>query len=302
MIDKYRSALSFIDPTNRDTWVKCGMAVKSGLGESGFQIWDSWSRGADNYNRSSALSVWKSIKRSSGITESTLFKFALDAGWNSEEWQHIKAPKIDFNARKKEIEAEDRDLKNKRLMAVKNAEMMLKKCRNNISAYLSSKGFPDMCFNMLMEEGKDPLLCVPMRINGNLSGLQVIAPDGQKKFIYGTNASLATFDIGNGNQVFLCEGLATAFSMQKIASTLKVPYKIRVTFSAGNMAKVAKLHDNCILIADNDSSLTGQRIAIESEKRYYIPSIVGQDVNDECNQSGYFAVSQKIKKILYKVL
>lgn len=302
MIDKYQSALSFIDPTNRDTWVKCGMAVKTGLGESGFAVWDDWSRSADNYNKSSAQSVWKSIKRSSGITESTLFKFALDAGWNSAEWQHIKAPEIDYSKRKKEIEASDKELKERQLMAAKNAEIMLKKCRNNISAYLASKGFPDMCFNMLMEEDKDPLLCVPMRINGSISGLQVITPDGRKKFIYGTNASLATFDIGSGNNVFLVEGLASGLSMQKIAATLKVPYKIRVTFSAGNMAKVAKSHDKCILITDNDSSLTGHRVAIDSGKRYYMPSIVGQDVNDECNNSGYFAVSQKIKKILYESL
>jgi len=186
--------------------------------------------------------------------------------------------------------------------AIKKAESILSQCKNDTSAYLASKGFPDMCFNMLHEQDKEPLLCVPMRINGNLSGLQVIAPDGRKKFIYGTNASLATFDIGIGSQVFLTEGLATGLSMQKIAATLKVPYKIRVTFSAGNMAKVAKLHDKCILIADNDSSLTGQRVAIESGKRYYMPPIVGMDVNDECNQSGYFVVSQKIKKILYKVL
>lgn len=186
--------------------------------------------------------------------------------------------------------------------AIKKAELMLSQCENNISAYLASKGFPEMCFNMLMEDGKDPLLCVPMRINGNLSGLQTIEPDGKKKFIYGTNPSLATFDIGSGSQVFLTEGLATAFSMQKIAATLKVPYKIIVTFSAGNMAKVAKLHDNCIVMADNDESGTGERVAIESGKRYYMPSVIGNDLNDECNQSGYFAVSQKIKKILFQRL
>jgi len=186
--------------------------------------------------------------------------------------------------------------------AIKKAESILRQCKNDTSVYLASKGFPDMCFNILTEEGKDPLLCVPMRINCNLSGLQVIAPGGQKKFIYGTNASLATFDIGSGNQVFLTEGLATAFSMQKIAATLKVPYKIRVCFSAGNMAKVAKLHNNAILICDNDESRTGERVGIDSGKRYYMPSLVGQDLNDECNQSGYFAVSQKIKKILYESL
>lgn len=186
--------------------------------------------------------------------------------------------------------------------AIKKAEGILSQCRNDTSAYLASKGFPDMCFNMLHEQDKDPLLCVPMRINGSLSGLQVITPDGRKKFIYGTNASLATFDIGSGNNVFLVEGLASGLSMQKIAATLKVPYKIRVTFSAGNMAKVAKLHDNCILIADNDVSGTGERVAIESGKRYYMPSVVGQDVNDEFNQSGYFSASQKIKKILFSAL
>jgi len=186
--------------------------------------------------------------------------------------------------------------------AIKKAESILSQCKNDTSAYLASKGFPDMCFNMLHEQDKEPLLCVPMRINGNLSGLQVIAPDGRKKFIYGTNASLATFDIGIGSQVFLTEGLATGLSMQKIAATLKVPYKIRVTFSAGNMAKVAKLHNNAILICDNDESRTGERVGIDSVKRYYMPSTVDTDLNDECNQSGYFAVSQKIKKILYKVL
>lgn len=186
--------------------------------------------------------------------------------------------------------------------AIRKAKIMLTQCRNDTSAYLASKGFPDMCFNMLHEQDKDPLLCVPMRINGRISGLQTIAPDGVKKFIYGTNASLATFDIGQGDNVFLVEGLATSFTMQKIAATLKLPYTIRVCFSAGNMGKVAKLHDNPILIADNDSSGTGERVAIESGKRYYIPPIVDTDVNDECNQTSYFIVSQKIKKMLYSRL
>lgn len=186
--------------------------------------------------------------------------------------------------------------------AIKKAETMLKLCRNDTSSYLASKGFSEMCFNMLLEEDKEPLLCVPMRINGNLSGLQVIAPDGKKKFLYGTNASLATFDIGLGANVFLVEGLATGLSMQKIAAYLKIPYTIRVCFSAGNMAKVTKLHDKPILICDNDESGTGERVGKESGKRYYMPPVAGDDINDECNRSGYFTVAQKIKKIIYQKL
>lgn len=188
--------------------------------------------------------------------------------------------------------------------AIKKAEGILSQCKNDTSAYLSSKGFPDMCFNMLKEEDKDPLLCVPMRINGNLSGLQVIAPDGRKKFIYGTNASYASFDIGQGRQIFLVEGLASGLSLQKILNSLKITYMIKVCFSAGNMTKIAAAMPNSgpVIICDNDESGTGQKVGIDSGCRYYMPSVVGQDVNDECNQSGYFAVSQKIKKILYKVL
>lgn len=186
--------------------------------------------------------------------------------------------------------------------AIKKAQAMLSQCRNDISAYLASKGFPETCFNMLFVDNEDPLLCVPMRINGNLSGLQQIKPCGEKKFIYGTNPKLATFDIGSGNNVFLAEGLATALSMQKIAALLKIPYTIRVCFSAGNMANVAKLHGDPVLICDNDLSGTGQKVGADSGKRFYLPSISGYDLNDECNKLGYFVVAQKIKNILYKKL
>ena len=196
------------------------------------------------------------------------------------------------------------------LRAIRKSEWALSKCRNDISAYLASKGFPEMCFNMLFEDdpeyplfdGRLPLLCVPMKIGNKLSGLQMIANDGAKKFIYGTNAELAIFDIGNGSDVFLVEGLATGLSLQKILSQLKVSYKIRVCFSAGNMIKVAKLHKDPILICDNDQSGVGERVGIESGKLYYMPPITGQDLNDECNKSGYFVVSQKIKKMLHPKL
>lgn len=187
--------------------------------------------------------------------------------------------------------------------AIKKAESILSLCSQDISAYLGKKGFPEMCFNMLHEDGKDPMLCVPMKIDGKLSGLQMIAPDGTKKFIYGTNASLATFDIGiNESNIFLCEGFANGLSLQKIFSLMKVSYKIRICFSAGNMAKVAQLHKDPILIGDNDESGTGQRVCMDSGKRFYLPERTGQDLNEECNKSGYLAVLQKIKKLLYSKL
>ncbi len=184
--------------------------------------------------------------------------------------------------------------------AIKKAGDMLGRCRNDVSAYLAKKGFPEMCFNMLFEEGEDELLCVPMRVDGKLSGLQTIKPDGSKKFIYGTGASYATFDIGQGSTIFLVEGLASGFTLQQVSSKIKVPYTIKVCFSAGNMAKVASKLSQCYLVLDNDKSGTSQRVGAESGKPFYLPEMEGEDINDEVNRVGIFKISMKIKQMMYK--
>ena len=48
-LSSIEQALNFIDPHDRKTWIDCGMAIKSEVGESGFEIWDRWSANADNY-------------------------------------------------------------------------------------------------------------------------------------------------------------------------------------------------------------------------------------------------------------
>ncbi|MBK7352200.1 MAG: PriCT-2 domain-containing protein, partial [Gemmatimonadetes bacterium] len=61
------SAISYIPAIDRELWVEIGMAVKSELGDSGFDLWDRWSSQADSYNEKSARAVWKSIKPVGGI-------------------------------------------------------------------------------------------------------------------------------------------------------------------------------------------------------------------------------------------
>uniref|UniRef100_UPI000491DF60 PriCT-2 domain-containing protein n=1 Tax=Chitinilyticum litopenaei TaxID=1121276 RepID=UPI000491DF60 len=55
-----RAALAHIPAHDRDTWVCMAMAVKSELGEAGFNLWDDWSQSADNYQPKAARAVWKS--------------------------------------------------------------------------------------------------------------------------------------------------------------------------------------------------------------------------------------------------
>jgi len=177
---------------------------------------------------------------------------------------------------------------------------MLMMCKNDTSAYLASKGFPDMCFNMLHEQDKEPLLCVPMRIDGRLSGLQVIAPDGSKRFVYGTNATYATFDIGNGGLHVYTEGLATALTAQLVMATLKIPYTIHCCFSAGNLKKVALKIGSGIILADHDESKTGENAAKDTGLKYFMSPLVGEDFNDYWLTNGTFKASMEIKKLIYK--
>ena len=47
-IDDIRSALSYIEPNDRDDWWHIGAALKDELGENGFDLWDEWSQRGDN--------------------------------------------------------------------------------------------------------------------------------------------------------------------------------------------------------------------------------------------------------------
>lgn len=78
------TALSFLDSSDRDLWVKLGMALRAEFGDSAFDIWDSWSQTADNYKERAARDTWKSFTRS-GIGIGTLIKLAMDNGWKPEK-------------------------------------------------------------------------------------------------------------------------------------------------------------------------------------------------------------------------
>jgi putative DNA primase/helicase len=75
-------ALRHIPADDRDSWLRIAMAVKSELGDSGFSIWDEWSRTADNYNERDARDVWRSIK-SGPVQIGTLFHIARQHGYSA---------------------------------------------------------------------------------------------------------------------------------------------------------------------------------------------------------------------------
>ena len=53
--------LQFIPAHERDIWMRVGMALKAELGDSGFSLFEEWSKSADIYDHKSVTYVWSSF-------------------------------------------------------------------------------------------------------------------------------------------------------------------------------------------------------------------------------------------------
>jgi hypothetical protein len=60
---------------------RIGMAIKAGMGEGGFDLWDDWSRSSARYRDTDARGVWRSIRPDGGISLATLFFEAEKHGY-----------------------------------------------------------------------------------------------------------------------------------------------------------------------------------------------------------------------------
>jgi putative DNA primase/helicase len=103
-LDRIGDALSHVPPDDRDTWLRMGMAIKSELGDTGFDVWESWSQQADSFDGKDARDVWKSIRASGKVTIGTLFHEAKANGWR-DDGMHWK-PTSEELAERRRIAAE----------------------------------------------------------------------------------------------------------------------------------------------------------------------------------------------------
>jgi putative DNA primase/helicase len=188
-----------------------------------------------------------------------------------------------------------REIARNNARAAERAEQMLAQCASRKHAYTTSKGFPDEVMNVLKTDS-GPLAVIPMRIGGKIVGAQTITEAGEKKFLPGQRSGGAEFIFANKGPHVLCEGYATALSARAALKNLKRPYTLHVCFSAGNMKKIAADLPGGIVLADNDASGTGERIAREIGWPYWMSDRVGEDANDFHQRLGAFALAQGIQK------
>lgn len=188
----------------------------------------------------------------------------------------------------------DRQTELRAHQAAQKAQTILSECELATHPYFATKGFPDHVVNVW--EGN--IAVIPMWRGRQVVGCQMIDAEGGKKFLYGQRSGGAEFVIGQDGIHVLCEGYATALSAQVILRNLKVPYTIHVTFSAGNMKRIAQSLQGGVILADNDASETGERVAREIGWPYWMSEVVGEDFNDAHQRLGTFSLAMKLKSTL----
>ncbi len=194
-----------------------------------------------------------------------------------------------------------RALREGRQKAANLAGWMLRQCSLEKHAYLDSKGFPDALGNVWTKDGEQPLLLIPMRVAGQVAGVQTITTDGDKRFLFGQRCDLAEYVIDNKGRDWFVEGYATGMSLRAALSALKLRYRVHVCFSAHNLAKMAKACPGGIVVADNDDSGVGLAAARKSGLPFFLPPCVGHDFNDMHRALGLFKTSQELRKFIQTV-
>lgn len=264
-IDRIRDALQFIDSSDRERWLRMGMAIKSELGEGGFEIWEAWSQHADSFKCKDAQDVWKSIRDGGKVTIRTLFYEAKAKGWRDDE--AYQKPNSEEIAERKQIAAEraaneEAAIASERAYTSRKAQEILEAATEAKAdhPYLSLKRISPVrtlreidavaaakILGYTPKSGGDVLtgrlLVVPVKQGGRISTLELIDGDKRKTALAGRGSKVGGYwatdrlpdGDGTGLTLLIGEGVATVLSGFEATG-----YQGIATLSSGNLPVVAK--------------------------------------------------------------
>jgi len=169
-------------------------------------------------------------------------------------------------------------------------------------AYLKAKGVQPFGIRQQADD-----LIIPVHINGEITSIQRIKPDGTKLFQKGGEITGGYYSIhGRDDSIYITEGFATGATIQESTGAIVV-----VAFNAGNLKPVAeairvKYPDAKIIIAgDNDESKTGEKKGSSAANvvggKFIMPNFAdgesGTDWNDYAAAHGLDAVRDAFQKV-----
>ena len=264
-LERIREALQFIPAGDRDTWVKMGMAIKSEVGDAGFDAWDAWSQQAESYKPATAREVWKSIKAGGGVNIGTLFHEARAAGWRDDGMHQAPTPEELAERRRDAAERAAKDeaeTARERAEAAKKAAAIWKAATPATAdnPYLKRKriapvatlreidaGAAAAILGYVPKSGGEPLtgrlLVVPVKQGDRLSTLELIDGDKRKAALAGRGTKAGGYwaaqplpdGNGDGLTLLIGEGVATVLSAKEATGHPAI-----AALSSGNLEVVAK--------------------------------------------------------------
>ncbi|WP_438391705.1 PriCT-2 domain-containing protein [Caballeronia sp. DA-9] len=305
--DRVRAALSVIPAEDYETWVDMAFAVKSGLGEAGFDLWDTWSRTAANYDERSARTTWKSVREEGGKTLASLFWLARQYGFDPAAWRSGRpAPASPAHREHEAAALEERrrraqaDLDARHRAAATLARRLWEEAWGAEAdhPYLVRKGLP--AARTLREldapdlqrlAGYTPhsegdvltgrVLLVPVHIDDAISTVEFIDEAGRKSTLAGGAKAGGYWATGvlppshdEPGPIVVAEGMATALSVH-----LATGWFALAALSAGNLPKVAQVWRSrypdaeIVILGDRGRGEEfAQRAAHDIEGRLAIPA------------------------------
>lgn len=261
-MERAKDALLHIDAEDRETWLRCLMAVKSEFGEAGYSIGDEWSRTAINYNEHDFLTTWQSL-RGEGVGIGTLFHLARENGWSDDKTYPTLTPE-EVESRKAAREKEQVEIAAKRAQAKAKATkwasavwrqaeaakdhpyLIRKKVEptgtlKEIHAHLLAK-ILGYTVNAKGEPLSGRVLVVPIKRRGEarMCSMEFIDEEGRKSKLPGLGTSTggywSTERIEADPQIILIgEGVATTASASQVMSTPGI-----AALSSSNLPSVAQ--------------------------------------------------------------
>ena len=283
-IDRIRKALQFIDPSDRDTWLRMDMAIKSEIGDTGFELWETWSQQAESFKAKDSRDVWKSIRSDGEVTVGTLFYAAKANGWRDDGG--YQKPSTEELEERKRLAAEARakdeaKIEAERAETAKKAQALWTAAQSagEDPPYLVRKGVKPVVNLREIDDSRATeilgyapnaggealtgrLLVAPIKQGEHLSTCELIDEAGRKAALsgrgtkgggYWATQALPKGD-GEGLSIALAEGIADALSVGCLAIA---------GLSSGNLPAIAQMlrhrypKARIILVADLDKK-TGE--------------------------------------------
>ena len=236
---------------------------------------------------------------------------------------------IDREAIARRAREQAEEIRRKQARAAQRAADIMAATGPGRHPYLESKGFPEEVGALWHDEDEDDVkLCIPMYVGRALVGVQTISgkrahqaqrrgelvdvPDFEKRFLPGQRIDLSAFTFGQRGPLLLAEGYATALSARRAMEALRQPFRLVVTFNAGNMRKVARAFEEerqaGIVIADND--LPSKQYPDAGGAGIATAKMIGwpfwqsdrapEDANDFERRRGYFALTMGLKPLVMR--